>query len=118
MDGSDRKEIILRHLPLLLSVALIVPVVTTATTWYVPTDATTIQAGIDSAATGDTVLVACGTYFKFEIIMKSGVCLRGETGDPECVVVDAQGQGSVFECDDADSTTLLEGLTIAASGSC
>ena len=35
----------------------------TAATIHVPDDQPTIQAGIDAASAGDTVLVACGDYY-------------------------------------------------------
>jgi predicted outer membrane repeat protein len=44
--------------------------------------------------------------------MKSGICLRSETGEVDCVIIDAQQQGRVFYCEDLDSTTRIEGLTI------
>ena len=43
-------------------VGLSVPAVTDAATIRVPADAATIQSAIDSAVTGDTVLVSPGTY--------------------------------------------------------
>lgn len=47
---------------LALAAALLGPGPARARTWAVPTRAPTIQAGIDSAAAGDTILVAPGTY--------------------------------------------------------
>lgn len=72
--------------------------------------APTIQAGLDAAAAGDTVLVACGTYFE-TLTMKSGVVLRSETGDPDCVTVDARGNGRVVLCEEVDASSEIVGLT-------
>ncbi len=89
-----------------------------ARTWIVPEDALTIQAGIDSAAAGDTVLVTCGVYEEFGLVMKSGICLRSETGSSDCATIDAQGLGGVFAFISVDSTARIEGFTVANGGSC
>jgi len=98
----------------LISCFFCLPIVSSATarTWHVPADAPTIQAGIDSTAAGDTVQVTCGTYFEHDIALKSGITLSGETGDPRCVVLDAQTQGRVLDCTDLTQAVGIAGITL------
>lgn len=96
-----------------------------ARTWFVNPEGTgdvpTIQAGIDSGAAGDTVLVACGTYTWADqgtgseyglVRMKSGIALLSETGEATCVTIDAEDQGRLFYCEGVDETSLIQGFTI------
>lgn len=84
-----------------------------ATTISVPGNEPTIQAGLDAASAGDTVSVACGTYYEHSIAMKPGVYLTSGTGRSNCVTIDAQQQGRVFYCGATDSPTSIVGFTIA-----
>jgi hypothetical protein len=70
----------------------------------------TIQAALDAAAPGDTVLVACGTYFE-SLAMRPGVALRSATGAADCVTIDAGGAGRGILCDGVDASSLIEGIT-------
>lgn len=98
-----------------------------ARTWYIQPDgsgdAPTIQAAIDSASAGDSVLVAAGTYTwtaqggdhtglpgPSMVNMRSGVTLRSESG-PEVTILDAEGNGRVIRCE-TTANARIEGFTI------
>ena len=90
-----------------------------ARTWHVEPDgsgdAPTIAAAIDSSVAGDVIEMACGTYIEWGLLVKSGITIRSETGQPDCVTIDGnqpQGFGSIFGCWSVDHTTVIEGLTI------
>ena len=87
------------------------PTTGAARTWHVPTEAPTIQAGIDSARAGDDVLVAPGRYLEHDIAMKAGVTVHSEQG-PSATTVDATSAGSGFVCTNLDQTAVIEGFSI------
>ena len=101
-----------RFASLILAALVAASLPATAVTIHVPDDQPTIQAGIGAASHGDTVLVACGTYYEHDIVMKSGVCLTSETGLADCVEVNAQSLGRVFYCAEVDSLASFVGLTL------
>jgi len=65
---------------------------TQARTWRVPSECESIRAGLDSAAAGDTVLVAPGTYLTENSLLRlgPGECLISEAG-PEATVIEFCG---------------------------
>jgi hypothetical protein len=100
----------MRALSTTLALCSLLAVPGLAATWHVPTDAPTIAAGLALAAGGDTVVVACGTYYEHDVAMPLGVQLRSESGTPSCVTIDALGQGRVMLCSRV-SNVQIEGFT-------
>ncbi len=64
------------------------------TTWYVPDDFATIQAGINGASAGDTVIVRDGTYFENINFNAKAIHLMSENG-PATTIIDGSQLGSV-----------------------
>lgn len=83
-----------------------------AATINVPGDQPTIQAGLAASSPGDTVLVACGTYYEHDLDLGVGRTLRSEAGEANCVTIDAQGEGRVLFTEGTENSVLIEGITI------
>ena len=98
-----------------------------ATTWRVPSEHPTICGSVDSAAYGDTVLVAPGTYtreraieadiFTTWIVMKDGVTLMSEGGAEVTELVEpcTEWLSNMVYCDSV-SDAVVQGFTIRAEG--
>jgi len=81
-------------------------------TIHVPVDQPTIQAGIDAAATGDTVLVTAGTYFEHIDFMGKAIVLKGEEGAEKTVIDGFQtGRGVTFQSGET-LDSVIDGFTI------
>jgi hypothetical protein len=90
---------------------------TRATTIHVPTDQPTIQAGVNAANEGDTVLVAPGTYTgpgNYDILIDGkGLVVISESG-PAVTIIDCEQNGRGFLIrGPANTDTEISGLTIA-----
>ena len=82
-------------------------------TIYVPLNQPTIQAAINAAGAGDTIVVGPGTYYETINFLGKGITLRSSDG-PVDTVIDGSGlNDSVVKCINGEgSDTILEGFTI------
>jgi len=108
---------------LIISLLLFVTV-SYATIINVPADYATIQAGIDGAIDGDTVLVAAGTYVENinyngkDIVVGSLYLTTQDTSYISLTVIDGNQNGSVVTFENSeDSTAVLTGFTITNGSS-
>ena len=82
----------------------------------VPGDAPTIQAGIDAAKNGDTVLVADGTYVENIEFGMHDITLESSGGPTACIIDGSNGASemltTVYIRNGQTNATVLDGFTI------
>ncbi|NNF08146.1 MAG: hypothetical protein HKN21_15385 [Candidatus Eisenbacteria bacterium] len=107
----------MRFMLLAIAFSLATPTLSQGRTWKIEVggsgDAPTIQAGIDSAAVGDTVLVSPGTYFENISFKGKDLSLVGERG-PHFTILDGSKEENtvVLFAEHETRACLLEGFTI------
>jgi predicted outer membrane repeat protein len=86
-----------------------------ARTWLIELDGTgdapTIQAGIDSAAVGDSVILEGGTWYVHDINVKAGIYFAGVGGNADFVTLSADGLERCIMCDGLSIPTTIKGIT-------
>ena len=103
-----------------ISFALLIFLLTTlpvgAATIHVPDDQETIQAGVDAAEAGDTVLVADGDYNgngNVNLSVSTQIILLSENGPDNCIIDCAENNAA--NGIDIQETVILNGFTIAGA---
>ena len=112
--GKDEKAM-MRNCVLSVCIGLYLCSAAHGTIIRVPDDYPTIQEGLNAASSGDTVLVAPGTYHENIVWPNAnGIKLLSEFG-ADTTVVDGDSSGSVIDVSTMvaiDTTTVVRGFTI------
>jgi len=127
LSPEEKRFFYLSVFTVALLLGSVLPQHTLARTWYIKADGTgdapTIQAGVDSAAVGDTVLVGAGTYtdttyvaiytvpVPVNVHLYKNISLIGETAPPGVVISGVYSAAAIY-VHDVDSTALIESFRI------
>ncbi|MCH8149994.1 MAG: right-handed parallel beta-helix repeat-containing protein [Planctomycetes bacterium] len=88
-------------------------------TLLVPTNYPTIQAALDAALDGDSVVVEPGTYFESVVVPEISITLLSESDDPFNTILDGTGNAAepamVYFPGDSAGTRELRGFTLRNS---
>lgn len=106
----------MKKLSVFLSAFLLFVLTASGTTLLVPSEFATIQAGINAASAGDTVLIASGTYLGTgNIDLDFGgraIVVTSENGPKNCIIdCQAVGRGAYFHTGETNAA-VLSGITI------
>jgi len=103
---------------LLLMVWLAIPVFGFSATIHVPADYSSVQEALDAAVSGDTVLVAPGTYDENLHFVNSGVALKSSHGPHETMIRGNSDTAITMTVwfDTGVTDAVLEGFTITSTG--
>jgi hypothetical protein len=103
-----------------VAIVLSLIVSVSATQLKVPSAYSTIQAGLNAASSGDTVLVAAGTYTENIIWPDVNGIKLISAGDSSNTIIDGSGTSSVIYMNPSsatiDTTTLIQGFKITNGG--
>jgi hypothetical protein len=111
-----RPQMSLSHLACLLAFAL-VPLVSAQTIIHVPGDQKTIQAGINAANNGDTVLVAAGTYYENINFNGKAITVISASGAATTIIDGSKGnKPAVFFITGEPRAAVLSSFTIQGGG--
>jgi len=99
---------------LLSSLLLSLSLPALATIIHVPADQPTIQAGINAASTGDTVLVSAGTYYENINFFGKAITVTSASGPGTTIIDGSKGSYSPTVTFSSNETTasVLSGFTI------
>ncbi len=79
----------------------------------VPADVPTIQAAVDVAIDGDTILVAPGTYIEAISVVDKNLAILSTNG-PDVTTIEASSPGVVLSyVGNVDTTSILQGFTVS-----
>jgi hypothetical protein len=79
-----------------------------------PADFDNIQAAIDDANSGDTVIVILGRYPGIDFKGK-GITVKSETGPEECIIADNDAKAVIYFQSGEGNDSILEGFTITGN---